>query len=41
MSSLRAELPVGVTLAAQAPGYRLGAAGVEVTDVQAAERLIK
>jgi DNA-binding SARP family transcriptional activator len=42
MSSLRAELPAGVTLAAQAPGYRLGAAAsVEVTDVQAAERLIK
>jgi DNA-binding SARP family transcriptional activator len=42
MSSLRAELPAGVTLTAQAPGYRLGAAAsVEVTDVQAAERLIK
>ena len=42
MSSLRAELSAGVTLAAQAPGYRLGAAaGAEVTDVQAAERLIK
>ena len=42
MSSLRAELPIGVTLAAQAPGYWLGAgASVEVTDVQTAERLIK
>jgi DNA-binding SARP family transcriptional activator len=42
MSSLRAELPAGVTLAVQAPGYRLGAAAsAEVTDVQAAERLIK
>jgi DNA-binding SARP family transcriptional activator/tetratricopeptide (TPR) repeat protein len=42
LSALRAELPAGVTLAVQAPGYRLGAAASgEVTDVQAAERLIK